>query len=369
MGEASRRSRVVIADATYQTAPDVIEGLIERFAIDWEGKRVLLKPNMLAAWQPERAATTHPAIVKAVIHSLECRGARVMVGDNPGAHEYGDAARAADVSGLRAAAGSHWVDLATSPVEVVVSSRFFERLAVSREVLEADLIVNLPKLKTHMQTTLSGAVKNMFGILVGSQKARVHNVCARIADFAEAIVDIYSIRPPVLSIMDAVVGMEGNGPSGGKPRTINRIIASEHGVAVDGVFAAMIGLKPDRVGILRAARGRGLGAVDVTDMDVEGEIPQLRRFKLPMNVVGEDLATRISAPFMGRIATPKFRLRKDACTRCGTCPKGCPRGAITLSPYPTWNYERCIGCYCCYELCEQDAIRLAGLFSRAARSI
>jgi len=72
---------------------------------------------------------------------------------------------------------------------------------------------------------------------------------------------------------------------------------------------------------------------------------------------------------MGRIATPKFRLRKDACTRCGTCPKGCPRGAITLSPYPTWNYERCIGCYCCYELCEQDAIRLAGLFSRAARSI
>jgi Pyruvate/2-oxoacid:ferredoxin oxidoreductase delta subunit len=166
--------------------------------------------------------------------------------------------------------------------------------------------------------------------------------------------------------MDAVVGMEGNGPSGGKPRTINRIIASEHGVAVDGVFAAMIGLDPERVGILRAARGRGLGAVDISDIDVEGKVPQIRRFKLPVNVVGEDLVSRISAPFMRRIGTPKFRLQKDVCTRCGTCAKGCPRAAITLDPFPVWNYERCIGCYCCYELCEQDAIRLAGLFSRAA---
>ena len=357
-------SRVIIAEATYETAASVIEDLIGRFSIDWKGKRVLLKPNMLAAWKPERAVTTHPAIVTAVIASLERRGARVMVGDNPGAHEYGDAGRAADVSGLRAAAGDRWVDLATSPVEVEVNSRHFPRLAISREVLEADLVVNLPKLKTHMQTTLSGAVKNMFGILVGSQKAKVHHVCAGIAEFAEAIVDIYAIRPPALSIMDAVVGMEGNGPSGGKPRTINRIIASTHGVAVDGVFAAMVGLAPDRVGILRAARGRGLGAVDVADMDIEGNIPRLLRFKLPMNVVGEDLVSRISGRIMGRMGSPRFRLRQDACTKCGTCAKGCPTGAITLKPFPTWNYERCIGCYCCYELCEQDAIKLAGMFSR-----
>ena len=288
-----------------------------------------------------------------------------MVGDNPGAHGYGDAARAADVSGLRAVAGARWVDLATSPVEVAVSSRFFERLAVSRQVLEADLIVNLPKLKTHMQTTLTGAVKNMFGILVGSQKARVHNVCARGSDFAEAIVDIYGIRQPALSIMDAVIGMEGNGPNGGRPRVINRIIASEHGVAVDGVFAAMVGLDPDRVGILRATRGRGMGAVDVSAMDIEGEIPRLSRFKLPVNVVGENLVSRISAPFMGRVATPRFRVRKDDCTQCGTCAKGCPRAAIALNPFPSWNYERCIGCYCCYELCEQNAIKLRGLFVRA----
>ncbi|MGA2974118.1 MAG: DUF362 domain-containing protein [Spirochaetia bacterium] len=364
MSDISGRSRVVIAETTYQTAADVIEGLMDQFAIEWRGKRVLLKPNMLAAWQPERGVTTHPAIVKAVLRSLERRGAQVMVGDNTGSQTYGDAERAAEVTGLRAAAGSRWVNFATSPVEVPVSSRFFQRLAVSRQVLEADLIVNLPKLKTHMQTTLSGAVKNMFGILVGSQKARVHNVCARIDDFAEALVDIYSIRPPALTIMDAVVGMEGNGPSGGKLRTINRIIASEHGVAVDGVFAAMIGLDPDRVGILRAARGRGLGAVDEADIDVQGEIPRLRRFRLPMNVVGEDLASRIGAPFMGTVATPKFLSRQEACTRCGTCAKGCPRGAITLDPFPIWNYERCIGCYCCYELCEHDAIRILGRISR-----
>jgi uncharacterized protein (DUF362 family)/NAD-dependent dihydropyrimidine dehydrogenase PreA subunit len=363
---ALNRSRVVLAEATYASATQVIEDLIEKFSIPWNGKKVLLKPNMLAGWPPERAVTTHPAIVGAVIQSLERRGAQIMVGDNPGAHDYGDAARAADISGIRAAAGNRWVDLATSPVQVPISSRFFDHLAVSRQVLEADLIVNLPKLKTHMQTTLSGAVKNMFGILVGSQKARVHGVCARIADFAEAIVDIYTIRPPALTIMDAVVGMEGNGPSGGRPRTINRIIASEHGVAVDGVFAAMVGLAPDRVGVLRAARGRGLGDVDVSSMDIEGEIPRLQRFRLPMNVVGEDLVSRLSAPFLGRLSKPRFRLRSDTCIRCATCSRGCPTGAITLEPFPNWNYERCIGCYCCYELCEQDAIQLRGLFARRA---
>ncbi len=103
-------------------------------------------------------------------------------------------------------------------------------------------------------------------------------------------------------------------------------------------------------------------------MDVEGEIPWLSRFKLPMNVVGEDLVSRISARIMGGMGTPKFRVVKDACTQCDTCARGCPRGAITLSPYPTWDYGRCIGCYCCYELCEQNAIRLAGRFSRAGRS-
>ena len=361
---ASNRSRVVIAEATYENAASVIEDLVERFPIQWNGKRVLLKPNMLAGWSPDRAVTTHPAIVEGVIHALERRGARVSVGDNPGAHNYGDAARAADVSGLRSAAGSRWVDLATSPVEVKVTSRLLDHLVVSRQVLEADLIVNLPKLKTHMQTTLTGAVKNMFGILVGSQKARVHSLCPRIADFAEAIVDIYGIRKPALTIMDAVVGMEGNGPTGGKPRTINRIVASEDGVAVDGVFAGMVGLAPDRVATLKAARRQGIGAVDIPAMEIEGEIPRLPHFRLPMNVVGDDLAGRISAPFMGWLSKPRFHVRKDACTRCGTCAKGCPSAAITLDPFPTWNYERCIGCYCCYELCEQDAIRPARLLSR-----
>jgi uncharacterized protein (DUF362 family)/Pyruvate/2-oxoacid:ferredoxin oxidoreductase delta subunit len=361
---ASGRSHVVIAESTYENAPLVIEDIIKRFPISWKGKSVLLKPNMLAAWPPERAATTHPAIVDAVIHSLERRGAKVMVGDNPGAHSYGDAERAAYVSGLRAVAGSRWVELAARPVEIDVPSRFFKRLVVSRKVIEADLIVNLPKLKTHMQTTLTGALKNMFGILVGSQKARVHSLCARIADFAEAIVDIYGVRKPALTIMDAVVGMEGNGPTGGKPRTINRIVASEDGVAVDGVFASMVGLAPDRVAIIRAARRRGIGTVDISAMDIEGEVPRLSRFKLPMNVVGEDLTSRLSAPFIGRMSKPRFRLQTDACTQCGTCARGCPRGAITLDSFPMWNYERCIGCYCCYELCEQDAIGLASFLSR-----
>jgi ferredoxin len=161
-----------------------------------------------------------------------------------------------------------------------------------------------------------------------------------------------------------VVGLEGNGPTSGRPRRINRIIASEDGVAVDAVFANMVGLNPDRVATLRAARMRGMGVVDVSAMDLKGEIPRLSRFKLPLNVVGQDFMSFISAPFYGRITKPNFRLRTGACTRCGTCAKGCPRGAIRLDPFPKWNYKRCIGCYCCYELCEQEAIGLASFFAR-----
>jgi uncharacterized protein (DUF362 family)/Pyruvate/2-oxoacid:ferredoxin oxidoreductase delta subunit len=316
---------------------------------------------VLAGWDPSRAVTTHPAVVEGTIRALERRGARVWVGDNPGAEGYGKAGRSAEGSGMRAVAGERWVDMARHPVEVAVKSRHFERLVVSREVLDADLVVNLPKLKTHTLTTITGALKNMFGILVGAQKTRVHSACPRPADFADALLDVYCVRPPELTIMDGIVGLEGNGPTAGRPRSIGRLIVSEDGAAVDAVFAAMIGISPARVGMLRAARERGLGCVDTAAMRIEGEIPLLRRFRLPVTVVGDGIAGRLSAVFMmSRYGTPRFGVRAEACTRCGACARACPRGAIGMEGLPRWDLSRCIGCYCCFELCEARAVRLGG---------
>jgi uncharacterized protein (DUF362 family)/Pyruvate/2-oxoacid:ferredoxin oxidoreductase delta subunit len=353
--------RVVLADASYDNAVEVIEGLVERFPISWNGKRVLLKPNILAGWPPEKGVTTHPSIVEGAMRALERRGARVSIGDNPGAQSYGASERAAVVSGIRAVAGDRWVDLGRNAVKVKVDSRHFDHLLVSKEVLEADIVVNLPKLKTHALTTISGAIKNMFGILVGGQKARVHAACRTVEDFGEALVDIYQVRIPQLTIMDAVVGMEGMGPTGGRLRQVNRIIASLDGVAVDTVFAAMIGLPPERIGTLRAARQRGLGPRAISEIEVQGDMPLLRRFRLPVTVIGEDRAGRIAAWYMmSHAGTPRFALRRDRCTRCGTCAQGCPTAAIEMKGFPAWDYSRCIGCYCCIELCEQDAIRIPG---------
>ena len=131
-----------------------------------------------------------------------------------------------------------------------------EKVVVSRSLFDADWVINVPKFKTHMQTKMTGAVKNMFGILVGAEKARVHLAAPHPEDFAKALVGIYRIRIPDLTILDAIVGMEGNGPSGKDLRQIGKILASRNGASVDGVMAAMMGVAPPKIETLRIAAKR-----------------------------------------------------------------------------------------------------------------
>ena len=350
--------RVSLYATDYDGAAEAVERAVAEHAPPLEGKTVLLKPNILGAMPPEKAVNTHPAVVRAAIEAVERRGpARVLVGDNSGMRAYGSNEHAATVAGIRDVAGDRYVNLGASPVKTPVESAFAERLAFSREVLECDVLVSLPKMKTHVATGITGAIKNTYGHLVGGEKTRLHREAQGIENFARAVVDVFQVRPPDLVVMDAVVAMEGQGPSGGRPRDVGRVLASTDAVALDAVMAAMMGLAPRSVPLLRVAEARGLGTADLEAIDLDGPFEVVPNFKAPG--VGQGFGTWIS-----RLATYLFvtqpRVRYDRCVKCGSCAQACPVEAIAMTDRgPVIDYGTCISCFCCHEMCRYEAMDLS----------
>jgi len=350
--------RVSIYRTDYEHAAEAVERAVAEHAPPLAGKTVLLKPNILGAMPPEKHVNTHPAIVRAAIEAIERRGpARVMVGDNSGMRAYGSNEKAAEVAGIRDAAGDRYVNLGASPVKTPVASALADRLAVSREVLQCDVLVSLPKMKTHVATGITGAIKNSYGHLVGGEKTRLHREAQGPLAFARAVIDVYQIRPPDLVVMDAVVAMEGQGPSGGRPRDVGCVLAATDGVALDTVMAAMMGLEPRLVPMLKEAEDRGLGTADLEAIQIDGPLEVVPDFKAPG--VGQGFGTWIS-----RLATYVFvtrpQVRYGKCVKCGSCVQACPVEAITMTDRgPVIDYGQCIACFCCHEMCRYGAMDLS----------
>ena len=352
---------VYIRDARYDDSMNrVIEDLFTFFPRNRKDSLVLVKPNILGPHASEKAVTTHPAVVKAVIRILKDQGAKVIVGDNPGMSGYGRSQRAAKASGLLDCAGECYVNLSLNPVRVKVKSDHFQEVTISREVLEADEIVNLPKLKTHSLTVLTGAVKNTFGYVVGADKLRLHASCPTPARFAEGILDIYQIRPPELNIMDAVLAMEGNGPSNGTPVFLGRILASNNAVTLDAAAVHMLGQKPAFIPHLKAAAQRGLGQIEPADMNLAGDLKPVSNFRFPRTFV-PGLAGLVLNRYLSRWASCVPEIVSERCTACGICAAHCPVKAMSISSTgPELNRDQCISCYCCQEMCPEDAVKLSG---------
>ena len=365
--------RVLILDADYgrmdRALAQVIEGLdLGDFLAGARGKKVWLKPNLLGLFQPEQHATTHPSLVRELVKVFSAAGAEVLVGDNPGIGGYGLNEKVARRTGILAAADGCYRNAALKPKEIEVRSRFFSRMVVSEEMLSADLLINLPKLKTHSLTIFTGAIKNMFGLLIGGCKGQTHRQAPRIQQFGEALVDLYQIRPPELTIMDGIVAMEGNGPSGGKLRPLGKIIASRNAVAADLAAAALIGAEPKMVHHLRVARERGLGPNSLAEVELVGELKPAARFQLPVTI------NRFS--FLGRwfndygyrlLLRPTLGLDREKCSQCKICFEHCPTGAMQMADYPWIEEPKCIRCFCCHELCPEHAWEFRGLMRRMSR--
>ena len=234
------------------------------------GDRVLLKPNLLKARPPEAAVTTHPEVVRAVIRLVHEQGGRALVGDSPGMGDLKKVAEKAGILDVVNEEGAQLEDL-TEAIQVKNSGRF-QHFEIARSAYEADVLINLPKLKTHGMTTLTGAVKNLFGCIPGKRKVQWHfNTGVNHELFMKMLLELYALLQPRLTIMDAVVGMEGNGPGSGDPRPIGAILAGRDAVSIDAVSAHVLGVKPDKLPLLQAARSQGIGETDLNNIMLLGD--------------------------------------------------------------------------------------------------
>lgn len=372
---APQREKVaVVRCRDYQ--PDVVEASV-RSAVDMlggmgryvsAGQKVLLKVNLLRPSTPDKAIITHPTVVAAVARMVVEAGGVPIIGDSPGGpFTRGRLEQCYRQAGLYEVAAETGAILNFDTRGVQVShpqGMLMKRLDIMQVVSEVDVVIGLPKLKTHGLVTLTGATKILFGIVPGLIKPGYHGTLAGTGKFAEMLLDIISYVKPGLMIMDAVVGMEGNGPSAGQPRDIGLILASRDSVAMDVVAASIVGLDPFAVPTISAAVGRGLCTGQVADIDIVGERldeVRVRDFKLRTKK-GMDMD--LLPPFLRNVVVNQLVTRPwpnlERCTRCGVCRLNCPAEAISLDKHgpAQINQQKCIRCYCCHELCPEMAVDL-----------
>ncbi|MFQ6618324.1 MAG: DUF362 domain-containing protein [Fidelibacterota bacterium] len=355
------RNRVVILDADYEGVGDPLREALEYFDLDLSGKNVFIKPNMLSRSSPERGVTSHPSILRELISWTERYTENILVGDNPGATGYGANEKCARATGIKEVSGKYFKNIGKQTKAVKLKSKFTKALVVSEDILKTDFLISVPKFKTHLQTVITGGIKNSYGILVGGEKSRLHILAQSPRSFAEAILDVFQIRIPDLFVMDAVVGMEGNGPNGGILRRIGKIMVSNNGVALDSVMATMMGIPPGSVPCLIEAYRRGLGEIDLRRIEVIGEVPLLQDFKVPVTYTRGLWGTLVNRWVYIPLVRSRVKVREKNCTRCMECIKGCPTGAMKLDgEFPRVYDKECINCYCCRELCLYNAVDIKG---------
>jgi uncharacterized protein (DUF362 family)/Pyruvate/2-oxoacid:ferredoxin oxidoreductase delta subunit len=354
-------SRALICPATYENVRQAVDRVFETFPLDLQGKSVLIKPNVLRSSEKNEGIVTHPEVLHAVVEKVETmQPSSIIVGDNPGLFSYGANEESFRKTGLMEAAKGYYQNIGNNSQQVDFNPDFMHTVSLSRAVLDADIVISLPKFKTHGLTVLTGAIKNSYGFLPGAQKARLHKAAGSPERFHEMIVDVFRLRVPDLFIVDAVVGMEGNGPTSPDLRNIGLVLASDNGVALDGVIAVLMGCEPGRLRFLRKAKDVGLGDYDLNSIEVIGELKPLEDFRLPP-LGGE-------AIFQNEAMQERLRertlLRPQAdpglCTACGTCIDQCPVSALSMGEenIPEVDVDTCITCFCCQEICPEKAITL-----------
>jgi len=354
-------TKVLIHPATYEKVRKAVDRAFELFPLDMRGKKVLIKPNVLRISGPQEGIVTNPAVLRAVVEKAETMGPdSIIVGDNPGLASYGANEESFTKTGLMEAAKGYYRNIGNDSGRVAFNPDFMSTVSVSQAVLDADIIISLPKFKTHGLTVMTGAIKNSYGILPGAQKAMLHKAAGSPARFHDLIVEVFRLRVPDLFIVDAVVGMEGNGPASPDLRDIGLVLASDNAVALDAVIATMMGCDPARLRFLQKAKETGLGDYDLADVEIIGELKRLPDFKLP-SLGGEVMLQNTTIQTLIHMRT-LLRPKADPgkCTGCGTCVDQCPVSALSMHDnLPRVDAERCIACFCCQEMCPDKAIALS----------
>lgn len=323
------------------------------------GDRVLLKPNILAASPPEAAATTHPYVVASMCEFVLQAGGKPIVGDGSGISRPGATAKALKASGIEEAArkaGANIVNFETSGFTLVEVPQplQFSKIYLANPVLESDVVISLPKLKTHELTYYTGAVKNFFGAIPLKCRKEMH-LLGKKELFGEAVADIYSVIKPHFAVMDGIIGMEGNGPSHGKPVNSGVILASRDCVSLDIVAAEMIGCDPLNIPTTSGVLKKGFG--NQCPVIVGTPLKEVK-MKFKPSSGGVSTAPKFLTRHLGKYFTIYPQINRRKCTHCGACYYNCSPHAIERLEDGSFsiNKEKCILCYCCRELCPSNAV-------------
>ena len=353
----------------------VIDRFFEQLGLDrliTPGCSVVIKPNLVIRRSPEEATTTHPAVLTAVIRAVRRLGAgSITVAESSGGL-YNKSAMNAIYSGcgITAVCEQEGVtlnqDFGYSSVECP-GAKLCHQFNIIDPIIKADVVINIAKLKTHAMTGLSGCVKNMFGCVPGLGKPEMHCQYPDMADFQQMIVDLCTLTAPTVSFLDAVMCMEGDGPTGGSPRFVGALLGGLNPFAVDIAACQLIAIEPQNIHMLRHGIERGLSPASLDETELIGDAPASMRvadFRQPKsqtkNIV--DYFPKFLQPIIDKgkgIIAPRPVINRKKCIGCGKCAESCPQHTIAIDRQKrraVIDYSRCIKCYCCHEMCPVRAI-------------
>lgn len=349
-------------EAVYRSVKELmsLHGGIGRFVK--KGERILLKPNLLAGRHPDKAVTTHPTVVRALARLVKEAGGIPVIGDSPAVSNARGVAERCGMMDVARDLSIEFVDLKTAVEVENPKGHTFKRLKVAKEAITADGVINIPKLKTHAQMFLTLGVKNIFGCTPGINKAQWHLTAGvDTSAFAGMLLDLYLFIKPRLTVIDAVVSMEGNGPGSGEPKNTGFLAASTDAVSLDRVIAEALGRKPSEIPILKKAMELGLGTADLSRIRIAGEAIEDVRvcdFKFPP-LVSTNFASVFPKFLEGRLRkalTSRPNIDRSMCRLCDICVKACPAEKMAKKERIIIDYDGCIRCFCCQEVCPHGAI-------------
>ena len=347
-------------------------GGMERFAR--QGEKIVLKVNLLREARPEEAVCTHPAVVAAIAGLVKKEGADAVIADSPGGgFRYNEKTldKIYHASGMHQAAQQAGIgvnrDTTSRPVsfsEGILTKHF----DIITPVYEASAVINLCKMKTHLFTMMTGAVKNIFGVIPGLTKPGYHAKLQNPQRFAGMLLDLAQYISPRVSIMDAVVAMEGDGPGTGDPRQVGLLIGAENPLALDLVAGEIMGIDRTQNSIILEAEHRDLQPNRLEDIEIIGadlaevKVPDFKQPRVAPGNFGLDPMPwhqQILQPFFKNAYTLRPRVIWERCIACGSCIEGCPMEAVSFVKEKAFiDDDKCIRCYCCHETCPEEAIGL-----------